>query len=63
MYAEKLNNSQMPLAQSWKTCAGTMRTQAKVEARFTLPELFDSHQIKWDVHVADSLGAYDMIIG
>ncbi len=40
-----------------------MNTQAKVEARFPLLELFDSCQIKWNVHVADSLGAYDMIIG
>ena len=49
---------------NWDTAAGVMKTYKAVKARFTLPELHDNRLINWNkVHVAKSLGAYDMIIG
>ncbi len=49
--------------QKWETPGGTMHTSEKVKARFTLPEFHDNHLLEFDVHVAENLGAYDMIIG
>jgi hypothetical protein len=47
----------------WTTPSGPMTTNAKAKAQFTLPELQDDKLIEWDLHVSDSLGNYDMIIG
>ena len=47
----------------WTTPAGQLCTSSRVKAEFTLPELNDSTLVKWDLHVTNDLGAYDMIIG
>ena len=47
----------------WSTPAGELRTNCKVKAQFTIPELQDKKLIEWDLHVAPDMGAYDMIIG
>ena len=49
--------------QVWSTPGGTLTTKSKVTGQFTLPELQDRKIISWDLHVTESLGAYDMIIG
>ena len=40
-----------------------MTTGETVKAQFTLPELQDDKLIEWNLHVTDSLGANDMLIG
>jgi hypothetical protein len=47
----------------WTTPAGELRTNSKVKAQFTIPELQEKKLIEWDLHVAPDMGAYDMIIG
>ena len=47
----------------WTTPGGAMKTSSTVKAQFTMPELQDDKLIEWDLHVADNLGDYDMIIG
>ena len=34
-----------------------------VKLQFTIPELQDKKLLEWEVHVAENMGAYDMIIG
>ena len=43
--------------------AGTVSTSQMTKVQFSLPEFFDDRLIEWDVHLATSLGSYDMIIG
>ena len=62
-HATKLKRVKDQKPTSWQTCAGLMETHSKVEAKFSIPELHDNRMIEWDVHVASSLGNYDMIIG
>jgi len=40
-----------------------MSTNQTVKGQFTMPELHDDRLIEWNLHVAKSLGSYDMIIG
>ena len=40
-----------------------MNASHKVKAQFTLPELYNDHLIKWDLHVTKQLGKHNMIIG
>lgn len=47
----------------WSTPAGEMKTASKTRVQFTIPELHDNRAIEWNVHVAEKLGNYDMIIG
>ena len=47
----------------WSTPAGTMKTNLKAKAQFTIPELQDDKLIEWDCHVVEDLGGNDMIIG
>ena len=47
----------------WTTPAGEMKTRSKVKAKFTIPELQEKRMVEWNFHVADDMGAYDMIIG
>jgi len=49
--------------QTWNTPGGTLTTAETVRAQFTLPELQDDKLIEWNLHVTDTLGANDMIIG
>ena len=48
---------------TWSTPTGELTTQRRVKAQFTLPELQDKRLIEWDLHVADNMGAHDMILG
>ena len=47
----------------WSTPAGELKTRDKVKAQFTIPELQEKKLIEWNIHVAQNMGAYDMIIG
>ena len=47
----------------WSTPAGQLKTTSKVKAQFTIPELQEKKLLEWNVHVAENMGAYDMIIG
>ena len=47
----------------WTTPAGEMKTRSKVRAQFTMPELQEKKMVEWSFHVADSMGACDVIIG
>ena len=63
-FAKKLRVKTSQTASTvWTTPGGAMTTKSKVKAQFTLPELQDDKLIEWDLHVADALGKYDMIIG
>ena len=48
---------------TWNTAAGDFTTSEHCEATFKLTELNPTGTIQCDLHVAPSLGAYDMIIG
>jgi hypothetical protein len=47
----------------WSTPAGEMKTLSRVKAQFTIPELQEKKLFEWNLHVAENMGAYDMIIG
>ena len=47
----------------WTTPAGDVTTNRSCKSQLSLPELHPDRIIEWDFHVANSLGAYDMIIG
>ena len=47
----------------WSTPAGEMKTLSRVKAQFTIPELQEKKLLEWNLHVAENMGAYDMIIG
>ena len=48
---------------TWSTPAGELKTSQKVKVQFTIPELQEKRLLEWNVHVAEDMGAYDMIIG
>ncbi len=60
-HAEKLRKKRS--MQGWSTPSGKMTTNQTARCQFTIPELHDDRLIEWDLHVAKSLGNYDMIIG
>ncbi len=63
-HVKKLRLKQSQNASStWTTPAGPMRTNSRVKSTFTLPELHSDRLLEWNFHVADDLGAYDIIIG
>ena len=41
---------------------GKVSTNKKAKIQFLLPEPFEDRLIEWKVHLADSLGNYNMII-
>jgi Retroviral aspartyl protease len=47
----------------WSTPGGDLHTNSQVKGQFTIPELQDKKLIEWDLHMADNMGVYDMIIG
>ena len=47
----------------WSTPAGELKTNHRVKSQFTIPELQDKKLIEWNLHVAEDMGTYDMIIG
>ena len=48
----------------WKTQAGNITTDLKVNIYFTLPALIATDIVMWNCHVDDSAnGRYDMILG
>ena len=61
-FAKKLRQDKCPTVE-WTTMAGKVSTSKKAKVQFSLPEFFEDRLIEWRVHLADSLGNYDMIIG
>ena len=61
-YVNKLRLKQDKITK-WTTAAGTFDTTQKTQIQFVLPEFADDKLINTKVHVAKSLGNYDMIIG
>ena len=53
--------SQSPV--QFLTAAGTYTSQGLVQLQFSMPELHHDRTIEWQFHVAENLGAYDLIIG
>jgi Retroviral aspartyl protease len=47
----------------WSTPGGNLHTSSRVKGQFTILELQDKKLIEWDLHIADNMGAYDMVIG
>jgi len=47
----------------WTTPAGDMKTSQNVRAQFAAPELHNDRLTEWNMHVTESLGPCDMIIG
>jgi hypothetical protein len=47
----------------WSTPAGEMKTLSRVKAQFTIPKLQEKKLLEWNLHVAENIGAYDIIIG
>jgi len=47
----------------WTAPAGDMKTNQKVKAQFTTPELHDDRLTERNMHVTKSLGPHEMIIG
>jgi hypothetical protein len=48
----------------WSTPAGEMKTLSRVKAQFTIPKLQEKKLLEWNLHhLAENMGAYDMIIG
>ena len=48
---------------TWTTPSGEMTTDRTVKCQFTIPELQEKKLIEWDLHITESLGSCDMIIG
>ena len=61
-FAKKLRQDKCPTVE-WTTMAGKVSTSKKAKIQFSLPEFFEDRLIEWKIHLADSLGNYDMIIG
>ena len=47
----------------WTTMAGDVKTGYKTKTEFLLPEFFEDRLIEWDIHLTETLGNYDMIVG
>ena len=48
---------------AWCTVAGNFNTAGKINAIFALPELNPTSKVKFNLHVASTLGTYDVILG
>jgi gag-polyprotein putative aspartyl protease len=63
-YVSKLRvKNSSKTANVWSTPGGDLHTSSRVKGQFTIPELQDKKLIEWNLHVAENMGAYDMIIG
>ena len=62
-YASKLSTKSHQSNAAWTTPAGSVCTSRVADVHFSLAELHDNRGVKWKAHVADSLGACDVIIG
>ena len=63
-HAKKLRMKKQGGAKTmWTTPAGELKTSTKCQSTFMIPEFHNDRVIEWDLHVTQTLGAYDMIIG
>ena len=63
-HAKKLRMKKLGGAKTmWTTPAGELSTSTKCQGTFMIPEFHNDRVIEWDLHIAQNLGAYDMIVG
>lgn len=62
-HVSKLKQYKPNVGNSFTTPAGVFKTAGTIKGEFIMPELHDNKMIEWKLHVAQGLGAYDMIIG
>ena len=62
-YANKLRCKPSKNKTEWTTPSGTMTTKVRCKPTFSLPELYEAKHITFEMHVAPTLGNYDMILG
>ena len=48
---------------AWQTVSGNFNTAGTIKAKFALPELNPTGKITFNLHVAPTLGAHDIILG
>ena len=52
-HAKKFRLQMATSAQQWTTAAGLMTTTRHAKATFTIPELHENHELKWNVHLVE----------
>lgn len=63
-YATKLRRVEEKNGKTvWTTPAGELETKTKVKCSFSIPEMHQGRVIDCQIHLTESLGNYDMIIG
>jgi hypothetical protein len=62
-FARKLKLKMSKSSTNWTTAAGGVMTNSKCKSQFCIPELEDKILLEYNLHVANNLVGYDMIIG
>jgi predicted aspartyl protease len=62
-FARKLKLKMSKSSTNWTTAAGGVTTNSKCKSQFCIPELEDKILLEYNLHVANTLVGYDMIIG
>jgi hypothetical protein len=62
-FMKKLKLKMSQSSTNWTTAAGGVKTNSKCKSQFCIPELEDKMLLEYNLHVADNLVGYDMILG